>query len=109
MKQTINFYQFRDAFLRMRPANFSPDGLIVLFEYLEQWEQDTGEEVELDVIGLCCVFSEEFWRDVAENYGIDLKDVENEEDQQQAVMDYLYDNTNVCGITDDGNIVYQVF
>lgn len=109
MKQTINFQQFRDAFLRMRPANFSPDGLKLLWDYLEEYEQSAGEELEFDVIGLCCDFSEEFWRDVAENYGIDIKDIENEEDQQQAVMDYLCDNTGVCGITDDGNIVYQVF
>jgi hypothetical protein len=109
MKKTINFYEFRDAFFRIRPTNFSPDGLIILFEYLEQWEQDTGEELELDVIALCCDFSEEFWRDVAEDYGIEIKDIENEEDQQQAVMDYLSAHTSVCGITDDGGIVYQVF
>lgn len=109
MKQTINFYEFRDAFLRIRPANFTPDGLIVLFEYLEQYEQDTGEELELDVIGLCGDFNEDHWREMAEYFGIDLKDIENEEDQQQAVMDYLCDKTSVCGITDDGSIVYQVF
>jgi len=109
MKKTIDFYEFRDAFYRLRPSSFSPDGLKLLWDYLEQWENDTFEELEFDVIGLCCDFNEDYWRDVAENYDIDLKDIEDEDDKKQAVMDYLCDNTGVCGITDDGNIVYQVF
>ena len=58
MKQTINLYDFRTAFAQMRPENFSYDGLKVLFEYLEELELSSGEEMELDVIGICCDFSE---------------------------------------------------
>lgn len=58
MKQTITLYDFRAAFKALRPENFSYDGLEVLFEYLESIEEGTGEEIELDVIALCCDFSE---------------------------------------------------
>ena len=59
MKQTINFSQFVDAFNGMgRGKQFSYDGLKALFDYLEQYGEDTGEEVELDVIALCCEYSE---------------------------------------------------
>ena len=55
MKQTINLHQFRQAFADCGRANqFSYEALETLYEHLIQWEQDTGEEVELDVIGLCC-------------------------------------------------------
>ena len=58
MKQTINEYQFNDAFQKRRPNSFSYEGLTALYDYLEDLEEDTGEEIELDVIGLCCDFTE---------------------------------------------------
>ena len=38
--------------------NFSYDGLIALFEYLEDLEEDTGEQINFDMVGLCCDYSE---------------------------------------------------
>ena len=59
MKIHIGIYQFRDAFRECgRSDQFSYEGLEALFEYLEAWEEDCGEEIELDVIGLCCDYSE---------------------------------------------------
>lgn len=58
MYQNINWHNFQDAFQSIRPNNFSYEGLRALFDYLEQLEEDTGEEIELDVIALCCEYSE---------------------------------------------------
>jgi len=68
MKTTVNFYQFRNWFEKNRPNNFSSDGLIALWEMLEEYEEGTGEEIEFDPIALCCEYSEyddmhEFWKD----------------------------------------------
>ena len=71
MKQTINQYEFRNAFQNIRPDNFSYEGLEILFNGLEQYEVDTGEEVELDVIALCCDYSEMEEEEVREAYGMD--------------------------------------
>ena len=38
MFQTINLYQFRDAFQRMDRKNFSYEGLEVLFDFFEEVE-----------------------------------------------------------------------
>ena len=38
--------------------NFSYDGLMALFEYLEQYEDSTDEQIQFDMIGLCCEYSE---------------------------------------------------
>jgi hypothetical protein len=57
MVQTINTHSFRDAFSKMgRKDQFSYEGLGALFELLE--ELNEGRTYELDVIGLCCEFSE---------------------------------------------------
>ena len=58
MYQTVNFNMFHDAFKAVRPDNFSYEGLKALFEYLEQYEEGTDSSIELDVIALCCEFSE---------------------------------------------------
>ena len=74
MKQTINQSQFNDAFTNMnRESNFSYEGRNALFDYLEEYEDSTGDEIELDVIALCCEYSEykdlaEFQRDYSEEY-----------------------------------------
>ncbi len=88
MKKTINFYEFERAFAGMdRKENFSYEGLKLLFEYLEEMEEDAGIEIELDVVGLCCEYSEyESLEEIAENYGI-----EGEEDE---IEEYLMDHTD---------------
>jgi len=59
MFQRVNFSDFRQAFHKHDRGNqFSCEGLKALFNHLEEVEQDTGEEMELDVIALCCAFSE---------------------------------------------------
>jgi hypothetical protein len=101
MKTSINKYEFRDAFTRMgRSNNFSYDGLGVLFDYFESFEEDTGEEIELDVIAICCEFNEETAEEIRENYSIDA---------DQDLLEYLEHHTQVAGITDNGSIVYAAF
>jgi hypothetical protein len=110
MKTTINFSDFYEAFRRCdRLNNYSSQGLRVLFDYLEDFEQDTGEEIELDVIAFCCDYDENHWEDVAANYCIDLEDCDDEEDKIAAVRDYLNDNTTLVGEPLEGVFLYQAF
>jgi len=65
MKTTVSKSDFRDAFQRMgRENNFSYDGLGALYDFIEQMDGDCGTESELDVIALCCEFTE--YEDIAE-------------------------------------------
>jgi hypothetical protein len=51
MKTTVNQYDFIEAFHRYdRYEQFGYDALCSLFDYMEQLEEDTGEEMELDVL-----------------------------------------------------------
>jgi hypothetical protein len=55
----ISINDFQRAFIDFGRGNqFSNEGLDGLYEYLEEAFDDTGEEYELDVIALCCEFSE---------------------------------------------------
>lgn len=81
MKQSVNLYNFRRALETTRPENFSYEGQEALFDYLEQLEEDTGEEIDLDVI-LCCEYSEyenleEFQKAYSDDYKT-IEDIERE-------------------------------
>ena len=109
MKTTISLYDFRDAFYQAnRGAQFSYDGLKVLFEYLEDCEDSTGLEIELDVIGLCCEFNESTPEEIARDYGYNLKG-DDDDEKRDNLIEWLDDRTLVCGETKDGSIVYQAF
>mgnify|MGYP000352508191 CR=1 FL=1 len=107
MKTTVDFYDFARSFEQCRPDNFSREGLMCLFEYFEQYEEDTGEELELDVIAFCCDFSEDTVEAIAANYSIDLEDLD-EEEQVEAMREYLKDNGALIGEV-AGGFVYRNF
>jgi hypothetical protein len=110
MKTSINKYDFRDAFkIAGRENNFSYHGLGVLFDYFEEYEESTGEEIELDVVAICCEYSEDYCSDIADNYSIDISDCIDEVTTVETVMAYLQDHTSVAGVTEDGTIVYAQF
>ena len=107
MKQTVTFYTFKEAFQEKRPQNFTFDGLWELWQYLAEYEESTGEEIELDVIGLCCEYSEETWQTIASAYDIDLSDKEEADDKYDAVKDYLENEGVFVGEVAGGSFVYR--
>ena len=60
MKEYVNKYTFRNRFRSSdNYANqFSTKGLDALFEYIEEVEDDIGEEFEFDMVGICCDYTE---------------------------------------------------
>lgn len=91
-----------------RHEQFSPEGFAALFDYLEQYSEDTGEPLVLDVIAICWEWAEEHYKDIAQNYGIDLSDFLDEEAAIEEISDYLNDNT-LCIPVGEGVFLYQVF
>ena len=114
MKTTVSQYDFTEAFKDYgRSDNFSYEGLKALFDYLEDLESDIGEQIELDVVAICCDFSEyDSAREAAEHYGFEAEvdededeDEEEDEDEiEEQALDYLRDNTTVIEF-DDGVII----
>ena len=94
MKQKINEYDFVRAFDEMdRSANFSRAGRFALYEYLTEYEEDTGEELELDIIALCSDFTE--WESLDEfraNYGNDYRNMDDVRDAAgHVIINYCED------------------
>ena len=105
MKQTINVSDFRDAFRKMgRADNFSYEGLGILFDFFEELD----EQMELDVIAICCEYAEETSDSIAESYSIDIDGLDDGE-ILDAVTRYLADHTTVVEITSARAIVYAQF
>ena len=109
MKQTVNVYRFRDAFHSIRPDNFSYEGLATLWDYLDEYEQSTGEEMELDVIAICCDFSENRWETIADYYDVALDEGADDEENADRVRQFLEDEGAFIGEGSDGSFVYRDF
>lgn len=103
MKQTIGLSQFTDAFTAIRPSNFTYQGLEILFNGLEEFEEDTGEEMELDVIAICCDFYEMSEAEIKQSYNVNL------EESSKDMYDWLSNQTWVLGQTDKGSFVFRQF
>lgn len=100
MRTTVDFYDFKRAFASCRPENFTDEGLEILFDGLEEFEEDTGEEMELDVIAICCDFSEMTAEEVATSYSLD---------EHEDVAEFLNMNTWLIGETKEGTYVFRQF
>ena len=103
MIQTIGLGQFRDAFHNMgRGEQFSYEALEILFDYLEELD----ENMELDVIAICCDFSEDSAEQIQRAYDID-HDADDEGNLADAVRAYLEDEGHFVGETDDSFIYFN--
>jgi hypothetical protein len=77
---------------------FSYEGTKALFEYFEQYEQDTGEQMEFDPVAIRCDFDEyENLKEIKENY----QDIETLED--------LQNHTTVIEIPNSDRLIIQAF
>ena len=102
MKLTVDLYQFRKAFESIRPENFSYEAVEALFDQYEEYERDSGEEMELDVIAICCDWTEYTKNEVIDQYGSDA-DVDGNEsldEQYDVVIEFLNDQTQVIELSD---------
>ena len=113
MKTTVTEHDFIKAFdTYHRSTNFSIQGRRALFDYLIELEDGTGEEMELDVIALCCDFAEyESLQDCAAEVGFDsdiqLSGMDDDEEMNWACREYLHDHTTL--IEFEGGIIIQSF
>ena len=87
--------EFRDCFVRMGRGNqFSYNGFEALYDHLEDYSDSTGEPFELDVVAICCDYSEyndidEFLFDSGNDDPEDLPDFEDMDKQE--ILNYVSD------------------
>ena len=108
MYLTINTVSsFRDEFRACgRADQFSYEALGLLFDYLENYEMDTGEEIELDVISLCCDYSEDSPENIRDQYDIETDGMDESEIIDEVIAT-LEENAAFVGKTNTGTIIYR--
>jgi hypothetical protein len=117
MKATLSTMQAADMLRRDENANWSNRGARALVEYLEQIEEDTGTDMEMDIVAIRCDYSEyaslvdwavEYFgtkEDAAfEILGRNSADIEDDED---AIRDYI--NNRGALIEFPGGIIVSSF
>ena len=108
MKQTLTTNQAAELLLADKNAGWSYAGACALVEYMEQLEEDTGEEVEFDRVGIRCDFSEyESALKAAEEYGFEPDEDADSEEAEEAAAKWLGHRTTV--VTFDGGVIVQQF
>jgi hypothetical protein len=120
MKMTLNTRQVANYLAADKDANWSYSGALALAEYLEEMEESTGEEIELDVCAIRCDFSEsaslQEW--LSDYYGQPLAialeraeiDIEGEEDDDEIddlIREFIADNGQLVEF--DGGIIVSSF
>lgn len=79
----VSFNDFLEEFKKHgRNEQFSYQAKKALFNYLNELGEDLGESIELDIIGICCDFTEydnleEFNMDYSYSIGYDIEDIED--------------------------------
>jgi hypothetical protein len=81
--KNVSFNDFLEEFRNYgREDQFSYEGKKALFDFLEELSEDMGEPIELDIIGICCDFTEygsleEFINDYSYTIGKDINNIED--------------------------------
>lgn len=92
--KTYDFQDFKREFeLYNRKDHFTPEALELIFDYLNQ----DDSTFNMDVIGFCCEFTEQSCADVLQDYDVYTNDDMDNEELEEAVREYLHDNTSVVG------------
>ena len=115
--ETVTASSFIDAFRRMdRMDGWTYDGLRALYDYLDGLSDDTGEPIALDVIALCCDYSEyeSATACIKDNgYSFDVTECNDydpewgDDEREDAAMEWLRDQTLVIEFS--GGIIIQAF
>lgn len=117
MKKRIDKYEFIRAMDDYYRGNsFSYDGLSALYDYLEELEEELGEELEFDVIALHCQYEEmtvyDFLTDYYDKVEIEeIFSIYNLKSIDEITADVLYEYENlymisrIIAVVDESTII----
>lgn len=109
MKITLSRTRAAYMLLDDKNASWSYEGARALCEYIEELEEDCGEEIEFDVVAIRCDYSEhaslEEW---AKDYGFEPEaSPEDEREREEEIRDYIMDHGKL--IEFEGGVIVSSF
>lgn len=119
MIQTVDSSDLYHLACRMnRGDNFGHNGWRAIGDYLEELSDSTGEDVEIDIISICCDYSmaesvEDAYMQYDHLHGVDLPEEEaweemEEEEKLETIGAFLQYRAAVVTLEDD-LIIWQAF
>lgn len=108
----LSKYSFSDLFKGDRADQFSRCALEALFEDLEEMSECMGEDFRVDVVAICCDWTEydneELLRAYSNYLPDDLSSYADEEEAVSALIEALRDETQVIELS-NGCTLVQAF
>ena len=117
MTTTITFDDFCDGFTGSYKDTFSYEGKRALFDYLEEYEDETGEQTNFDPIALACEYSEydnagtiarEYFDFEGMTFAEDGSELETAEQVEAKALEYLENKTTVIACK-NGHVIVADF
>jgi len=88
MKKDVNFNDFCNSFGESYKNHFTYEGKKALYNYLIEYEESTGTELELDPVAYCCEYTEyENLEELQKDY-TNIKSLEELQDRTQFIPIY---------------------
>jgi hypothetical protein len=118
MKQTLTTHDIATALHSDEYGGWSWAGALALAEYLEEYEEDCGEELELDVVAIRCDYSEYkslsewidgYWgnTDHWAGMGIDPEGTVDQDEKDDLIREYIRDHGQLVEF--DGGVIVSAF
>lgn len=101
MKINVTESMFIDYFNSIRPDAFTYEALKALYDYFIDYEDDSGCEIELDVIAICCDYAE---------YSKDelVMDYSHLGDSLEAIIEAIREESDIIDVP-NGNYIVRAF
>lgn len=119
MQQSINKYEFISQISAIRPDNFTREALGLIFDYLENLEEETGEQIEFYPLNICLEYTVNTVEGIIKDYRVDVKSMADKLDNDpyitddeyreyltREVVEYLGYRTQIVGTLKSGEIVF---
>jgi len=107
MKTTLTQHEAADMLMKFEAFGTGEDAYSLCYsmaQYLEEYEEDTGEELELDPVAIRCEYRAIALDEVIEQYSGDFEGMDDED-----LLEYLRDNTTVIETGIENTYIIQEF
>jgi hypothetical protein len=116
MKTTLSTSEAADILFKDSTANWSSAGAHALAEYLEEYEESTGEELEFDYVAIRCDFAEwdslqnwahDYFSNAWQEMGFDESEEVDDDEFDDKIREYIQGHGQL--IEFDGGIIVSSF
>ena len=115
MIKELTTYEIAEALFSDKDGGWSRAGAFAMAEWLEQHEEDSGEQTTLDVVAIRCDFSEyeslqhwasDRWCGLAYLY-LNISDDTTDEELEEMICRYIHDHGVLIAF--DGGVIVSSF